>query len=189
MAGTWDADYTSVFHFSNGSVLSYADSIGNVSLSATGSASPSAFSGKIDGGALLNNTGGGVSLSGPSSDLTNPGAKTFEAWINPASFQSSAWPTGIIVYGKPNNVIYSMQLVADGNGADGVPAFTIDNGTSFQAVDGRPINPSTWHHLVGVVAPGSVFMYVDGVQYSATASTPKPGDSSFNLVMRARRLR
>lgn len=182
-AGTWDTNYTSVVHFQSGLALPYTDSIGNVSLAATGSSSPSAFSGKIDGGAWLNNSAGGVSLSGASSDLTNPSAKTFEAWIKPTSFQSSAWPTGIIVYGKPSNVIYSMQLVSDGNGTDRVPAFTIDNGTSFQAVDARPISPSAWHHLVGVTTPGTVYIYVDGVQYSAPASTPKSGDSSFKLVI------
>ena len=160
--GTYDADTTLVYHFSQGGQPAYDFSGGGNNAQNAGIASEGSL---IGGGLRLD----GKTLVGlpdaPAIVWTEGSAMTWSAWIKPSALQSNA-------------VLFSRW--------DGSKAFAIglDNGMPFVEVTnasgtgrsraGTPVAANTWHH-VAVVASGAVItLYLDGEAYG-TLSTPLPG--------------
>lgn len=181
----WDSNYAGVWHFPNGSTLSTNDSTGQISLTNNGA---TATSGEIDGGVFLNNASYGTygyDIEAASTALANSGNKTFEAWINPSAFHTNAGQyTGLVTYGTSGNVVYSLSLVGAGTSTNATPRFEVQNSNgSYQNVTANALSATgTWSHVVGVIAGSSIYIYVNGVQYSATYSgSPATGGSGFAL--------
>lgn len=181
----WDTNAIDTNHFGNGAALSLTDSTGNLTFTASGA--PGAMRGKLWGGMILNN---GVKIpadvltSSASAALAVSGNKTFEAWVNPTSFQGSSANTGLVTYGKVGTSLYSLFLTGDGSGVNCIPIFGFAGSTTFPTVAGPAIPAGHWAHLVGVINNTSLTLYVNGVPYtSSTSDAPLPGDSSLSLII------
>ena len=185
----WDTNFIDVNHFHDGSSLTVSDSTSHLTF--TNSGSPSAMSGVIGGAALLNNGGNSHSdaiTSGSSTDLATSGPKTFEAWINPTALQNAdPLPSGLLAYGKSGYPeIYTMQLRNYNSwGVDSAASFSIYDGTNFQIVQGPPVVPGSWYHVVGVVDSSHVLLYVNGTQQGSISigTGPATGDSTYSLAI------
>lgn len=84
---------------------------------------------------------------------------------------------------RPTNTSRKKHVIAAFNYTDGsgyLLAMTRDHKAEFRAGDGNgsaaiystPVEPGQWHHLAGVVADGTVRLYVDGKSVGYTRSFP-----------------
>jgi len=158
IAGTFDADYTVVFHFDDGAGAPPKDktAYGNNAQNAPAGIDDGAIVGK---GARFAGTGPITVPASPSLAITPKGAFTFSAWIKQAA-------------PRARQALY----VRSDNGSTLVVG--LDSGTPFAEVQGsspvrvaapRPIAKGQWTQ-VAVTADGkSIILYVNGANAAAAA--------------------
>ena len=149
--GTFDPDYTAVYHFSEGPGQPTEDKTanGNTAANAPAGSEDSAIIGH--GGHFVGQ--GGITINDSPSLAMTPGAPfTFSAWV------------------KPDNLGGDQQLLSRGgmvigvNG--GIPYVAVGSGKA-QAT--APVKQGDWTHL-GVVADGTTLkIYVNGVEAGAVS--------------------
>ena len=150
-AGTYDANQTLVFHFSDPQLPPVDSSaFANKPSAATIELNPASL---IGGGAKLS---GAVSVTVPSSPslrLIPSQGLTFSSWVRIAAPQTEA-------------IVLAMQdkggeLVL---GIRGSQAYARVSGTAgnFQVQGSGPLDAENWHHLAVTVGGGKLTLYVDG---------------------------
>lgn len=170
---TWDSNFVSVYYFGNGTTLSLADAIG--ANNGTGVNTPTAATGKVDGGL-------GMSTSGPQYvDLgtgINPTALTYSLWINITSFGDTY--NAII---SRSGATYSQIYVRNMNKAawyflgQGGAGVAIDPGTAT-------INTGTWYHLAMTYdSSGGLKTYVNGTNDGTGGTDGNAGTTAINTYV------
>ena len=167
VTGTWDAQYTGVWHLSESPTASapqFKDSTSNANNGTNqGSIAAGAqVAGKIDGS---------ITLDGTSDYISTAVQQT-----NPQSFSISAWVKTSTSSGKPvvnfEDTQTSTSASGTGNydrslyvGTDGKPHFVVWNTTqsSVIASGASTITDGQWHYLAGTYNGSVITIYVDGV--------------------------
>lgn len=174
-----------VNHFGAVGSLSNVDSTGTTTFTPAGS--PTSGRGEISGSILTHSATSDL-ISGANAPLQSSGSKTFEAWVNPQTFQTSAANTGIVTYGKVGSGIYSLFVQNDGTGINRTPTFGFaDSMGNFPVVTGPVLHVGKFYHLVGVIDTGinTLSLYMNGnlIKSSPFTLAPAAGDSSMSLFV------
>ncbi len=171
--GVWDANYVAVYHLSDGTALSAADSTGKNNAVVVGA---TATAGQIDGAGQF---GYGTDLgTGLKADSTN---LTAEAWVNP-QFSYYEW---IVAYP-------TIVGAVDNNGVAGWSLFyQTDHWNFYAARTGSgtyaftpPFNSDaamgrgTWQHLAGTVSNNAATLYLNGSPIGSGANSRAGSGSS-----------
>ena len=172
-ANPWDANYSGVWHFPNGSFLSGLDSTGNHN-DATLVAGASAASGKVDGGIGFSgaNTSYATVADAPTLRLTD--SFTIEAWIK----LGNTTQTQKYLLSKNNLYAVIVNFVAN----------TFEFYGSFSGSDPRPgsqlsIADTNWHHIA-YAYDGSVWAgYLDGAQIFSVNRTFSMSSGNDNITV------
>ena len=152
--GTYDADTTAVYHFSEAATAGTDSSAGGNAMKDV----PPPVSGSV--------IGGGEHLMGQAG-LTIPGSPSLE-WEAGSSLTWSVWFKTPSV--TTNTVLFSRR--------EGAGSFVVglDQGKPFAAVGnqrtstGAPVVPGTWHHFAVVAGEGKITTYLDGANYGTVAA-------------------
>jgi len=167
----WDANFSAVYHFTNGAALGLADSTGNHNnLTNFGAA---AATGQI-GGAIHTNIGQLARATSPTGLPTGAAIRTVEAW-----FTNTSTLGAIFGYG-PNNTGQVGRFMLFVNGST-VGAAVDGNGSASALVAYTP--DSLWHHVVAELPSGNtdnaIQVYLDGTPRTVTYSN---GTSVLNTL-------
>lgn len=159
--GTYDAETTLVYHFSEASGTPVDSS--PAGQKAEGTAVPL-------GGALI---GGGLRLTGqsvitvaasPSLEWNAGAGTTWSAWIKPLALQANA----VLFSRREGNNAF---IIGENNG---VPYVEITaNGSTSRSAPGTPLAVNIWRHLAVVADGATTTVYLDGKNY-ATLSAGLP---------------
>jgi len=171
--GVWDSNYRAVWHLSNGTTLTANDSTsGGHNGSLQGSTTPTAVSGKIDGGAGFNGSSAYIDVAG-STSLEPATAITISGWTNYTTINSFAK-----IYSRPyrsdsswSPPYTSVDLLASFS-TTGKPTLEITTGGGQTTVTGATaINDGNWHYVVGTYDGSNIRVYQDGQQSASAAHT------------------
>ncbi|MEH0196572.1 DUF2341 domain-containing protein [Caulobacter sp. CCNWLY153] len=154
--GSFDADYTAVYHFDGAREAPPKDRTAYANVAQT---APAAFedASAIGSGAVF--TGAGPMIIGASPSLTiQPGGRfTFSAWVRPDELQ-------------PRAAVFARREAGD------VLALGLDNGAPFIEAGGQTVSAATplaqgrWSHLALVADGATVTLYVDGKSVGQAAT-------------------
>ena len=151
--GTWDSNYKGVYHLTNGTTLSAADSTSNGNTGTiTGAV---ATAGLMDGGGSFNSTNGdNVSVNGL---FGSPTQATLEAWVNLSSHGTSG--------GQVINVGQGLQIFVDSPDGGGSIEGLYHNGGYSQFAALATIQGQGWQHVAFTVNPSasSEVLYLNGI--------------------------
>lgn len=162
-ASTWDANYKGVWHFSDGTTLSMADSTGVNN--GTGSGSPAAGTGKIDGGVTLS-SGNYVDV-GNNASLQITGAMTISAWVYPTDL--SGYYMGLTKTNGGTAAPYFFFIAPNG-----AVAWYRGNGTiEVGVISNTGVSTNVWTKL-DMTSNGDI--YINGV-FDKNGSFTSIGDS------------
>lgn len=186
----WDSDFVTVYHVSDGTTLSMADSTSNAYTATNSSATAGA--GKIDGGMT---TSGTQHATSPTVTGMNT-ALTLSAWVKTSTTGAFQFAISAVT-ATPSE--YEVGIDSSNHG---VWNFGYPNGTGTQNGSGSTtLTDGAWHYLVltfrtiGSGGDGKGRLYVDGSVVSTGASATnfpdtitsfsmnnRQGDTSFPLV-------
>ena len=158
-AGTFDPDYTAVFHYDEAAASPTKDKTAYANNPKNGPAGVNDAG--IIGRSAKFTSGGMVIANSPSLAMTRGGGFTFSSWVNMDALQ-------------PDATIFSRR------DAGGSLVIGLANGAAYVAASGAPrvqaaqgFAPKTWTH-VGVIADGkTIKLFVNGIEAgSANGSLP-----------------
>lgn len=168
-SGAWNSAYVGVYHLPDGSSLTAADSTSNAN-NGTLTNTPTATTGKIDGGAnFANATTQFIDLGTPSS-LEVYSSLTVSAWIKTNLSNGSG--AAMFVVSKD----FSTGARGWGIGMWTDNTLYVEISGSPQITGGTTINDNVWHRIVAVNNAGTWTSYLDG----AAKTTVSPGSPSAN---------
>jgi len=106
---------------------------------------------------------------------------TMSCWVNPSSTQNGGW-NGVVSNQQSNSSGFLFQ-VSSGN----YPWVTVSNGSGYNNVsNGSPLG-SGWIHIVQVIKPGLMELYIDGIKTDSTTFTTSVIHNTSALYIGARR--
>ena len=146
---TWDSNFKAVYHLGNGTTLTASDSTGGNN--GTGSHSPTAVAGEIDGAAHFVSASTQTINLGTPSDFPITTAWTAEAWVNPVAFGGMT----VVGWGQTSN--NGVRIGA--NGAGGTWRVSFFGGANS---DGGSVSTGSWQHVVGTFDGSSLRLYKNG---------------------------
>ena len=154
--GTFDVDYTLVYHFDGAAAQPAPDrtAYNNNATTAVGT-DESAIVGK---GARITGTSGVQVAASPSLAITAGGSFTFEGWVKPAAAQ----PNGAIFARRDGTSALLIGL------ANGVPFADVRGGTPGKVTAAQAIPLGQWSHIAVTASADALTLFVNG-QRAATA--------------------
>mgnify|MGYP000029340868 CR=1 FL=1 len=106
---------------------------------------------------------------------------TMSCWVNPSSTQNGGW-NGVVSNQQSNSSGFLFQ-VSSGN----YPWVTVSNGSGYNNVsNGSPLG-SGWIHIVQVIKPGLMELYIDGIKTDSTTFATSVIHNTSALYIGARR--
>jgi hypothetical protein len=147
--GTWDADFTTVYHFGDGTTLDLNDSTANALNGTNTGATPVA--GQIGGAADI--TPGQIFVPNPDMGTVH----TASLWINPQQEVGSANYGPIL--GTPSTSSFETSPLGVYHVADDDVIYRIASGQVEAPV---PSMTGTWHHIASVRNGLNITIYYDG---------------------------
>jgi len=187
----WDANYRAVWHLresGNGTAGEFKDSTSNAN-NGTGAGAapgyPTRVAGEVGYGENFpsGDVAGGIYLNcGNNASLQITGSGTIEAWVRPAASGSYIGIAGKITdqNGSPANSGFTLA-----RSNTNYYRFLVGNRTTMVIVNSNSTYTDTgWHHIVGVVSSGTDYLYVDGVQQTATGANAIADSGSFAFIGR-----
>jgi hypothetical protein len=163
-ANVWQSSYAGVWHLPNGSTLTANDSTANAfNGKATNVA---AATGEIDGAGSFNGSNSYVDLSGSVLSATSQFAVSFWARTSAAGSSQRAVTKGYYG-GDDGNTGFLFQMQPSGVMAFGLGYAHGTAGITSSAA----VNDGNWHHFVGVLNSGTLYLYIDGSPAASPVST------------------
>ncbi len=140
---TWNSDYYGVWHFPNGTSLTLGDST-STGLNMTGTNTPTATTGQLDGGMNLVSAS---TQSAQSANMTLPGGTsrkvTMSAWVKATSFPNAY----NLACGKDNGTFFWVIMVkSTGKLACYITPSTGGN-INYDGTGSHTLSASTWYYL------------------------------------------
>ena len=183
--GVWRNGYVSIYHLSNGTILSAVDSLNANSGTNQGA---TATIGMIDGAGGFNGATSYIALPAaafgnyPTSGSTTSYSLSFEAWFKTAS-------TGVILGqddgampgGSPGGYVPAIYVDAAGD----VRASIFWHGSALQLVSSGAYNDNQWHSVVDTYSNGIETLYVDGLVLGTQSATEVPYASAYSYFLGA----
>lgn len=160
-SNTWDSNFKGVYHFRDGSTLYTNDSTSN-GLTLTGSGTPTAATGKADGGIGIN--GNNQYASSPNtSDFNFSSSGTVGGWVNLTNLTSPQ--------GQGHTIVGKNSQGSDRNGYDfhvmstGKLFVELSNGgSSIGGQSNGSITAGGWHQVEATWDGYKIYFYLDGAQ-------------------------
>ncbi len=143
---TWSNSFLSVYHLKDGTTLSLIDSTSSA-LNGTGSGTPTATAGQIDGGMALASASSQFFNTGT---FTESAAITMSAWVNATSFPNAY---NAVIMHNVGNVNYVGILVK----STGKLAMLIGTSSTDRSYDGtgsHTLSTATWTYLTLTYSTG-----------------------------------
>lgn len=178
-SATWDSSFQGVYHFPNGTTLSARDSTTNA-INLSGTATPTAGTGEVDGGLTLNgSTQYEQSPSATNFNFTTNG--TAEGWVNLNNLSSNQGLIGKNAQATDRNG-YDLQVQTSGK-------LFIELASASANIGGlttSAITSGAWHHLAMTWNGTTLFAYIDGVKDATSFSqTLTPVSNVWPLIIGA----
>lgn len=160
VSGTWNSNYTAVYHLPNGTTLTANDSTNN-GRNGTLQNTPTAATGQIDGAANF--------LAASSQSITTPTLSatttiSFSTW-----FKSVGSPSTSVLLNTNYNgfsVPFMLCLGSCGGAYNGMAYYDGGWNSSGGGSAGTTLN-NNWHYIVGTNDGATIKLYVDGVLNSS----------------------
>jgi RHS repeat-associated protein len=182
-AGVWENGYVSIYHLSNGTTLSTADSLNTNNGTNQGT---TATTGMIDGAASFNGATSYIALPAaafgnyPTNASTTTYSLSFETWFKTAS-------SGVILGqddgttpgGSPGGYVPAIYVDAAGD----LRASMFWHDSSLQLVSSSTYNDNQWHSLVDTYSNGTETLYVDGMALGSQSATEFPYASAYGYFL------
>ena len=158
----WSNSYADVYHLPNGTTLSANDSTSNVA-NGTLVASPTATTGQIGGGALLNGSTQYVTASDAAVPTGNS-AFTMSTWFKTTTNYGNASYAGLVGYGTASATNATVIDIGQFN-----QIAISQYGAAF--FSGGSYNDGQWHYVAATQTGNAWKMYIDGNYISAGSGT------------------
>ena len=184
--GAWKNGYVSVYHLSNGTTLSAADSLNANNGTNEGA---TATTGMMDGAGNFNGATSYIALpaaafgSYPTTGSTTSYTLSFEAWFKTASNGVILGQTdGTMPGGSPGGDVPAIYI--DTAGYVRASMFWHGSGSS-QILSSAAYNDNRWHSLVDTYNDGMETLYVDGVVLGTQEATEEMYASRYGYFLGA----
>jgi len=157
--GTWDSNFSGVWHLGDGTMLAGSESTSNAS-TATNSG-VGGIAGRIYGGGSFDGKSGYMQVADvPTLDLDRTDSFTFEFWMNTSQTANA------VLLEKLDATETGYQVALVGGNLDYYLAHDAVNLNNLSVHSSFPINDGTWHHVAltysGTSNTSGVGMYIDG---------------------------
>lgn len=174
VVNTWNTNYSSVWHFPDGTTLGLNDSTGN-GVTLTNNNVATAGTGQIDGAVNLVRASSQSLSTTALPDFTT--RFTFEGWINTNSTPVIAVTPFRTIFSKGTTGVNGNRNIGIDYRNDGAVKLEIywtspAAGTFIEYTYTVTLTPSTWYHLVIAIDwstnPDTVILYLNGISQSLT---------------------
>ncbi len=180
-SATWDSNYAAVWHFPNGTTVSFNDSTSNAN-NGTAVGSPTPIAGAVDGGVTeWRGPGYNNDATVPISSSINIASKliSLEFWFRRNDTSSYSGGDGDFFATEENSGNNGYQFLVNHPTSN---SFTLYNwGVATENFGAMPLD-TAWHHVALVSDNSAITAYVDGSPTSPTA-TSTSGVATSNTVL------